>query len=73
MDINLSDKVLGDVKKFIAIMLFSIVRFYMVSLNFETYLKDLLQEEFMAYVTKRVLSGNVYKIALSMCRYETMN
>ena len=27
----------------------------------------------MAYITKIVLSGNVYKIVLAICRYETVS
>ena len=26
----------------------------------------------MTFVTKKILSGNVYKIVLAMCRYESM-
>lgn len=32
-DVNFSDRVLGDVKKFIAILLFSVLRFYMPVMN----------------------------------------
>ncbi|CDW91387.1 UNKNOWN [Stylonychia lemnae] len=72
LDINLSDKILGDVKKYIAIQLFAVLRFYMAAINQDQQVKEPLQEKIMAFVTKKILSGNVYKIALAMCRYETM-
>lgn len=42
LDVNFSDKVLGDTKKFIAILLFTALRFYLASLQHNDILKVLL-------------------------------
>jgi hypothetical protein len=60
IDLNFSDKVLGDAKRFIAILLFTAVRFYVASLKHEDLLKSLLQEKLMQFITKTVISGKVY-------------
>jgi hypothetical protein len=54
-DINFSDKVLGDVKRFIASMLFMVMRFYMPSINNENVLKGSMQEKLMQFITKTIL------------------
>ena len=51
-DINLSDKILGDAKRFIAILLFIAMRFYIASLRYEDVLRSLLQEKLMHFMTK---------------------
>lgn len=72
-DVNFSDLVLGDVKRFIGILLFTTIHFY-PSLFWKPahiLIKEALQDKLMAYVIKRLLNHNVYKIVLSICRYET--
>jgi len=70
-EVKFSDKVLGDAKRFIAIMLFTALRFYVASLKHEELLRNLLQEKMMNFITKLVISGKVYQIILAICRYET--
>lgn len=41
-EINFSDKILGDAKRFIAILLFIAMRFYVASLKYEDILRSLL-------------------------------
>jgi hypothetical protein len=84
-DIRFSDKVLGDVKRLIAIMLFTVFRFYQLQptpsgdslqskilSEITNYIYEELKEKLIACVTKIVLSKNVYKISLAVCRHETM-
>lgn len=59
-DIRFSDKVLGDVKSFIAVSLFTVMRFYMSACNQDEILKDYLQEKLMQFIAKKILTANVY-------------
>jgi hypothetical protein len=67
--------IIGDVKKFIGILLFTAIHFYPAVFSKPSHLliREALQDKLMAYVIKALLSHNVYKIVLSMCRYETNN
>lgn len=42
----------GDAKRFIAILLFTAMRFYIASLKYEEVLRSLLQEKLMQFMTK---------------------
>ena len=45
----------------------------MAACNQDQLLREQLQEKLMQFIAKKVLTSNVYKIVLSMCRYETID
>jgi Mg2+/citrate symporter len=61
-DVRFSDRVMGDVKRMIAIMLFTCYKFYGIEKA------DGLQEKLITLMTREVLQKNVYKIILTVCR-----
>ena len=65
--------VLGDVKRFIAILLFTTLRFYSIKTDSNEPIMDLLKDKLTSLITSMILSCNVYKIVLAICRYDTMS
>jgi len=86
-DVRFSDKVLGDAKRFIAILLFTTFKFYQLQ-PFPTQdsdsqelkalsqaslgIFDFLKQNLIEAITKIVVAKNVYKIILAVCRHETL-
>jgi len=41
-------------------------------LNEREVIKELLQENLVEFISKTVLRGKVYQIAIALCRYDTL-
>lgn len=70
-DVRFSDKVLGDVKRIIAILLFTAFKFYQIAPDQSDngqQVFDLLKDKLVTLLTKLVLCKNVYRITLTVCR-----
>ena len=80
-DIRFSDKVLGDVKRMVAVLLFTIIRFYQLQPHTEydeeinaasKIVFDSLKDKLILKITRIFLAKNVYKICLAICRHDTL-
>ena len=78
-DITFGDQVIGEVKKFVVVVLLTTMKFYEPC--FKQYSGSLsidqhfLQESLTQFILNQAFadgSSVIYKICMSMCRYETM-
>ena len=67
----MSEKVIGDLKEFLRIMLGTIIRFYSPVLRFEEL--NEMKEDLIETTTSLLVNGKVYLIVFSFCQLETLD
>ena len=67
----MSEKVIGDLKEFLRIMLGTIIRFYTPVVKFEEL--NEMKEDLIETTTSLIVNGKVYHIVFSFCQLETLD
>ena len=67
----MSEKVIGDIKEFLRIMLGTIIRFYSPVIRFEEL--NEMKEDLIETTTSLIVNGKVYLIVFSFCQLETLD